>query len=91
MAQRLDAPARRRVELDQLAVGAGGARTGADVDLGGIQSPGRARRRVEELLDSLEEPAHAAVVGRFLADLRGVEEAEMAQQTVQNASHLFSF
>jgi TatD DNase family protein len=37
------------------------------------------------------EPAHAAVVGRFLADLRGVEEAEMAQQTVQNASHLFSF
>ena len=37
------------------------------------------------------EPAHAAAVGRFLADLRGVEEAEMASKTTMNASNLFSF
>jgi TatD DNase family protein len=35
------------------------------------------------------EPAHAAVVGRFVADLKGLGEAEAAEITSQNATRLF--
>jgi TatD DNase family protein len=37
------------------------------------------------------EPAYVALTGKFLAELRGIPEAEMAKQLSNNAANLFGF